>query len=101
MPDNERRLLSKVTPALLRPGGLQDLAAAALERTLAADPDNAHALWKLAEVRRRQGDFAAARGLYRRLCTRGPDRRKAAWLQAVLNGDGPPDEDSTPERDPA
>ena len=32
MPDNERRLLSKVTPALLRPGGLQDLAAAAPER---------------------------------------------------------------------
>ena len=91
MPDNERRLLSKVTPALLRPGGLQDLAAAALERTLAADPDDAHALWKLAEVHRRRGDFAAARGLYRRLCTRGPDRRKAAWLHRVLSGDGPPE----------
>ena len=91
MPDNERRLLSKVTPALLRPGGLQDLAAAALERTLAADPDNAHALWKLAEIHRRRGDFAAARGLYRRLRTRGPDRRKAAWLHRVLSGDGPPE----------
>ena len=91
MPDNERRLLSKVTPALLRPGGLQDLAAAALERTLAADPDDAHALWKLAEVHRRRGDFAAARGLYRRLRVRGPDRRKAAWLHRVLSGDGPPE----------
>ena len=91
MPDSERRLLSMVTPALLRPGGLQDLAAAALERTLAADPDDAHALWKLAEVHRRQGDFAAARGLYRRLRTRGPDRRKAAWLHAVLSGDGAPE----------
>ena len=83
------RLLSEVTPALLRPGGLQDLAAAALERTLAADPGNAHALWKLAEIHRRQGDFAAARGLYRRLRVRGPDRRKAAWLHRVLGGDGP------------
>ena len=91
MPDNERRLLPKVTPALLRPGGLQDLAATALERTLAANPDDAHALWKLAEVHRRRGDFAAARGLYRRLCTRGPDRRKAAWLHRVLSGDGPPE----------
>ena len=85
------RLLSEVAPALLRPGGLQDLAAAALERTLAADPDDAHALWKLAEVHRRQGDFAAARGLYRRLRTRGPDRRKAAWLHRALGGDGPPE----------
>ena len=85
------RLLSEMTPALLRPGGLQDLAAAALERTLAADPDDAHALWKLAEIHRRRGDFAAARGLYRRLRTRGPDRRKAAWLHRVLGGDGPPE----------
>ena len=46
--------------------GLQDLAAA-LERTLAADPDDTDALWKLAEVHRRQGDFPAARSLYRRL----------------------------------
>ena len=91
MPENERRMLSKVMPALLCRGGLQDLAAAALERTFAADPDDAHALWKLAEVHRRQGDFAAARGLYRRLRVRGPDRRKAAWLQAVLNGDGAPE----------
>ena len=83
------RLLSEVAPALLRPGGLQDLAAAVLERTLAADPDDADALWKLAEVRRRQGDFPAARSLYRRLRTRGPDRRKAAWLHRVLGGDGP------------
>ena len=91
MPEDERRPLSKVMPALLRRGGLQDLAAAALECALAADPDDAHALWKLAEVHRRQGDFAAARGLYGRLRTRGPDRRKAAWLHAVLNGDGAPE----------
>ena len=89
MSDDERRLLSKVTPALLRQGGLQDLEAAALERALAADPDNAHALWRLAEVHRRRGDFDAARGLYRRV--RGPDRRKAAWLHAVLSGDGAPE----------
>ena len=78
-----------VAAADLRPGGLQDLAAAALECTLAADPDNAHALWKLAEIHRQRGDFPAARSLYRRLRTRGPDRRKAAWLHRALGGDGP------------
>ena len=57
MPDDERRSLSKVMPALLRRGGLQDLAAAALERASAADPGNARVLWKLAEAYRRQGDF--------------------------------------------
>ena len=91
MPENERRLLSMVMPGLLRPGGLQDLAAAALERTLAADPDDADALWKLAEVYRRLGDFDAARGLYGCLRVRGPDRRKAAWLHAVLNGGRAPE----------
>ena len=90
MPDDERRSLSKVMPALLRRGGLQDLAAAALERASAAEPGNARVLWKLAEAYRRQGDFDAARGLYERLRVCGPDRRKAAWLHAVLNGDGAP-----------
>ena len=91
MPENERRLLSKVMPGLLCRGGLQDLAAATLERTLTADPDDADALWKLAEVYRRLRDFDVARGLYGRLRVRGPDRRKAAWLHAVLNGGGAPE----------
>ena len=88
---DDDRPLYEVMPTLLRPGGLQALAEAALRRTLAADPHDADAQWKLAEIHRRQGNFAAARALYRRLGVHGPDRRKAAWLDAVLGGDGPPE----------
>ena len=82
---------SDAMPALLRPGGLYDQAEAALRRKLAADPHDTAALWKLAEIRRQRGDFAAARDGYRRLRVLGPDRRKAAWLHAVLGGDGVPE----------
>ena len=82
------RFLSDAMPALLRPGGLQDQAEAVLRRRLATDPRDADALWKLAEVQRQQGKFAAARDVYRRLSVSGPDRCKAAWLHAVLSGDG-------------
>ena len=88
---DDDRPLYEVMPALLRPDGLQALAEAALRRILAADPHDADTQWKLAEVHRRQGSFAAARALYRRLGVHGPDRRKAAWLDAVLGGDGPPE----------
>ena len=88
-----KRPLSEVTRALLRPGGLQDQAEAALQRTLAVDPCNMDALWKLAEIHRRQGNFAAAHDCYRRLRGRGPEPRKAAWLHAMLSGNvgGAPD----------
>ena len=82
------RLLSDAMPALLRPGGLYDQAEAALRRKLAADPHDTAALWRLAEIQRQRGDFTAARDGYRRLRVLGPDRRKAAWLHAVLSGDG-------------
>ena len=90
MQDDERPL-AEVTEALLRPGGLQDQAEAALRRTLDADPHDTNALWKLAETHRRQGSFAAARSLYRRLRGRGPEPRQAAWLHAMLNGNGAPE----------
>ena len=83
-----KRPLFEVTRALLRPGGLQDQAKAALRRTLAADPRNMDALWKLAEIHRRQGNFAAAHDCYRHLQGRGPEPRKAAWLHAMLSGIG-------------
>ena len=83
--------LSKAMPALLRPGGLYDQAEAALRRKLAADHHDTAARWKLAEIQRQRGDFAAARDGYRRLRVLGPDRRKAAWLHAVLSGDGVPE----------
>lgn len=82
---------SDVMPALLRPGGLQDQVEAVLRRKLATDPHDTDALWKLAEVRRRLGNFAAARDVYRRLCVSGPDRCKAACLHAILSGDGVPE----------
>ena len=87
----DKRPLAEATRALLRPGGLQDQAEAALRRRLAADPRDMDALWKLAETHRRQGNFAAARSLYRCLRGCGPDPRKAAWLHAVLSGNGPPE----------
>ena len=82
---------SEAMRALLGPGGLQDQAEAALRRRLAADPANTDAMWKLAETHRRQGNFAAARSLYRRLRGRGPEPRQAAWLHAMLNGNGAPE----------
>ncbi len=86
----ERRL-SDAMSALLRPGGLYDQAEAVRRRRLAADSHGTAALWKLAEIRRQRGDFAAARDGYRRLRVLDPDRRKAAWLHAVLGGDGVPE----------
>ena len=84
-------LLSEATRALLRPGGLLDQSEASLRRTLVADPRDMDALWKLAEIHRRQGNFTAARELYGRLRERGPDPRKAAWLHATLSGNGAPE----------
>ena len=87
---DDDRPLYEVMPALLRPGGLQALAEAALRRTLAADPHDADAQWKLAEVHRRQGSFGRGaravpapgrprpRPAQGRLAGRGAGRRRAA-----------------------
>ena len=81
----DRRQLD-VTRTVLTPGGLHDRAEAAVRRTLAADPHDTRALWKLGEIHRRQGNLAAAHDVYRRLSAHGPDRHKASWLSAVLGG---------------
>ena len=81
---------AKVQALLLRPGGLQEQADEAVRRRLAVDPRNTDTLWKLAEIHRRQGNFAAASSLYGRLRGRGPDPLKAAWLHAMLSGNGAP-----------
>lgn len=88
---DDKRLLFKVTRALLSRGGLQDQAEAVLRRRLATDPRNTDALWKLAEIHRRQGSFTAARSLYRRLRGSSSNPRKAAWLHAMLSGNGAPE----------
>ena len=78
--------------ALLRPGGLQDQADELLRRRLAGDPRNTDTLWELAEIHRRQGNFAAARSLLAGcLRGRGSDSLKAAWLHAMLSGNGAPE----------
>ena len=87
---DDKRTLS-VARAVLRPGGLQDQADEILRRRLAVDPRNTDMLWELAEVHRRQGNFVAARSLYGRLRGRGPDPLKAAWLHAMLSGNGAPE----------
>ena len=38
-----------------------------------------------------QGNLDAARDLYRRLSESGPDRLKASWLSALLDGRGLPE----------
>ncbi len=88
---DDKRTLSEVARAVLRPGGLQDQADEILRRRLAVDPRNTDMLWELAEVHRRQGNFVAARSLYGRLRGRGPDPLKAAWLHAMLSGNGAPE----------
>lgn len=77
--------------SLLRPGGIRDQADEVLRRRLAVGPRNTDTLWKLAEIHRRQGNFAAARSLYGRLRGRGSDPLKAAWLHAMLSGNGAPE----------
>ena len=77
--------------ALLRAGGLQDQADEAVRRRLAVAPRNTDTLWRLAEIHRRQGNFAEARSLYGRLRERGSDPLKAAWLHAMLSGNGAPE----------
>lgn len=78
------RSLFDVIPALLRPGGLQDQVEAVLRRKLATDPHDTDALWKLAEVRRRQGNLAAAPVRFRprpvqgHVAARDPERRRGA-----------------------
>ena len=66
---------------------LFDKAAAALRRTLAAEPRNAAALARLGDLERARGDFAAALTAYRRLLAVAPDDAEAAWTVAVLDGD--------------
>ena len=88
---DDKRSLFEVMQAVVRPGGLQDQADEILRRRLAVAPRNTDTLWKLAEIHRRQGNFAAARSLYGCLRGRGPDPPKAAWLHAMLSGNGAPE----------
>ena len=52
---------------------------------------NGQALWRLGDIHRMQGNLDAARDLYQRLSESGPDRLKASWLSALLDGRGLPE----------
>ncbi len=68
------------------PGEPPAAAVASLEAILDRDPENADALYYLGEVRRRQGDPAAARQLWQRLLDRLPEGSdEHAWLKAQLD----------------
>ena len=82
---------SRLAPGLLAPGGMLDKAECAAQRALAAGVRNGQALWRLADIHRMRGNLDAARDLYRRLSESGPDRQKASWLSALLDGHGLPE----------
>jgi len=67
---------------------LHDRAESIVRPTTEADARDAGALMTLGGIHRAKGNFAAARDAYRRASRLpGPDRRKAAWLSAMLRGD--------------
>ncbi len=82
---------SRLAPGLLAPGGVLDRAECAAQRALAAGVRNGQALWRLGDIHRMQGNLDAARDLYQRLSESGPDRQKASWLSALLDGRGLPE----------
>lgn len=80
-----------VTPMLLHADGLLAHAEAALQRMVAANPDDAAALLRLGEVQRGTGRLGEALGCYRRVLVLRPGDRIAAWLAALLEGTALPD----------
>ena len=82
---------SRLAPGLLAPGGVLDKAECAAQRALAAGVRNGQVLWRLGDIHRMQGNLDAAKDLYRRLSESGPDRLKASWLSALLDGRGLPE----------
>ena len=71
---------------------LHGRAEAVLRGTLALDPDNTRALWRMIDIHRGRGDLAAALQLCRRLVRLDPGDRKARWLSAVLGGGKVPEQ---------
>ena len=82
-------------------GGLFEQAGAALQRKLAADPHDAEALLRLADLHRGEGRLDAALDACRRVASLRPGHPKASWLCAVLGGEDLPDTPQTPAIWPA
>ena len=82
-------------------GGLFEQAGAALQRRLAADPNDVKALLRLADLHRGEGRLDAALDACRRVAALRPGHPKASWLCAVLGGEALPDTPPTPDVWPA
>lgn len=80
----------KFNIALFRQSGLLDQAEAVLQQAIAANPNDAKALFRLGDIHRQKGNFSAALEAYERLCAMEPDNAVAAWLTAILKGDNLP-----------
>ena len=91
----------KVIGGLHGRGGLLEQAGAALQRKLAADPDDAEALLRLADLHRGEGRLDAALDACRRVVELRPGHPKASWLCAVLGGAELPDTPQAPDVWPA
>ena len=87
----------KVIGGLHGRDGLFEQAGAALQRRLAADPHDAEALLRLADLHRGEGRLDAALDACRRVVELRPGHPKASWLCAVLGGEGLPDAPQAPE----
>ena len=81
--------LPRATPRAVIAPALLDQAVAALERKVAAAPENAASWRSLGNLHRRRGDFPAALAAYRRLQALQNDAT-ASWLVAVASGEEPP-----------
>ena len=79
-----------LTRLLLRSDGLLGRAATVLQRTVAADPENADALLRLGDMYRGLGKLREALGCYERVASLRPGDRKAPWLAAILSGSALP-----------
>ena len=77
---------------LQRSDGLLARAALALQRTVAARPNDAAALRRLGDVHRGLGQLGEALECYRRALALRPDDPKAQRLAAILSGRAPPGE---------
>ena len=80
-----------LTRILIAPDGLLERAESALQATVAADPCNAAAWHRLAEVKRGKGRLGEALACYRRTLSLRPGDPMASWLVAVLSGNALPD----------
>ena len=87
--DGTGQKLPPATPRSIIAPALLDQAVAALERKLAATPQNAAGWRSLGNLHRRRGDFPSALAAYRRLQTLQGDVT-ANWLVAVASGEEPP-----------